>query len=64
MSNVNYHHKMGLGQTVGFVKDFARRYRNRRELNNLLSLSDFHLKDVGLTRGDIQRGSLKPLWRQ
>ena len=40
-----------------------RRFRQRRELNQLLSLPDYMLKDVGLQRHDIQREALRPLWR-
>lgn len=41
----------------------VRRYRDRRELNRLLSMPDHVLQDVGLHRHDIQREVLKPLWR-
>lgn len=41
----------------------ARHYRDRRELNRLLSMPDHVLQDVGLHRHDIQREVLKPLWR-
>jgi uncharacterized protein YjiS (DUF1127 family) len=64
MSDVNFHHSALFGQTFGFVKDLARRYRQRRELNNLLSLPGYMLKDVGLSRSDIQRESIKPLWQE
>jgi uncharacterized protein YjiS (DUF1127 family) len=73
MLNVNYHHPLltrlairqqaGFGHTLGFVKTLMRRYKDRRELNDLLRLSDYQLKDIGLTRGDIQRESIKPFWK-
>jgi uncharacterized protein YjiS (DUF1127 family) len=69
MSNViNYHtseHPTGLrfGHMAGFIKLILRRLKDRREMNYLLSLSDYQLKDIGVQRGDIQREALKPLWR-
>jgi uncharacterized protein YjiS (DUF1127 family) len=74
MLNVSYHHSL-MARTanhrhhVGFnplnlIKTIARHYRQRREMNNLLGLADYQLKDIGLTRGDIQRESIKPLWRE
>jgi uncharacterized protein YjiS (DUF1127 family) len=41
----------------------ARRLKHRREMNQLLALPDYQLKDIGLQRSDIQRESLKSLWR-
>jgi uncharacterized protein YjiS (DUF1127 family) len=40
-----------------------KRLRERREMNYLLSLPEYQLKDIGLQRGDIQREALKPVWR-
>ena len=45
-----------------FVNGVARRIRNRREMNRLLGMPDYLLKDVGVQRHDIQREAVKPLW--
>jgi uncharacterized protein YjiS (DUF1127 family) len=49
------------------VKDFLghirQHVRHQRELNQLLAMSDYELRDIGLQRGDILRESLKPIWR-
>jgi uncharacterized protein YjiS (DUF1127 family) len=54
----------GLFQTA--FSAFARvleRLRERRDAQSLLTMSDFELKDVGLTRGDVYREAMKPiLW--
>jgi uncharacterized protein YjiS (DUF1127 family) len=73
MSNVSFLHPAGdhqahrapkaVRQILGFVMAVGRHYRKRRELNALLGLSDYQLKDVGIARSDIQRESIKPLWR-
>jgi uncharacterized protein YjiS (DUF1127 family) len=54
--------RFGLGHLPSILKTVWRQYRNRRGLNDLLSWSDYQLKDIGLQRGDIQREALKPLW--
>jgi uncharacterized protein YjiS (DUF1127 family) len=54
----------GIGQALGFVGQLVAQIRKRREMNYLLSLPDYQLKDIGLQRGDIQREALKPLWRR
>jgi uncharacterized protein YjiS (DUF1127 family) len=41
----------------------AQRFKERRELNRLLSYPDYLLKDIGLQRNDMQRKALRPLWR-
>jgi uncharacterized protein YjiS (DUF1127 family) len=74
MLNVNYHHPL-MGRIanrrhhdgfrpLSFIAGVAKRYRQRREMNSLLGLADYQLRDIGLTRGDIQRESVKPLWRE
>jgi uncharacterized protein YjiS (DUF1127 family) len=65
MSNVNDLHPSrdhlvdrshaGFGQAIGFVKALAKRRQRRRELNHLLVLPDYLLKDIGVTRGQIER---------
>jgi uncharacterized protein YjiS (DUF1127 family) len=51
------------GGVLGLASSVLARVRNRRQMNYLLSLPDYQLKDIGLQRGDIQREALKPLWR-
>jgi uncharacterized protein YjiS (DUF1127 family) len=41
----------------------VQRFKERRELNRLLSFPDYMLTDIGLQRHDIQREALQPLWR-
>jgi uncharacterized protein YjiS (DUF1127 family) len=55
---------LGFGSPFKFLKVIAKRIQDRRELNYLLSLPDYQLKDIGLQRGDIQREVIKPLWRE
>ena len=43
---------------VGIIE----RIEERRELNRLLNMPDYQLKDIGLQRHDIQRKSMEPLW--
>jgi len=44
------------------VHGVARRFRHRREMNRLLSMPDYILKDVGVQRHEIQREAVRPLW--
>jgi uncharacterized protein YjiS (DUF1127 family) len=41
----------------------AQRFKERRELNRLLSYPDYLLTDIGLQRSDMQRQAIRPLWR-
>jgi uncharacterized protein YjiS (DUF1127 family) len=42
----------------------ARRIQDRRGLQPLLGMDDYALKDIGITRADIEREITKPLfWR-
>jgi uncharacterized protein YjiS (DUF1127 family) len=52
-----------LGIPIGLVRVLIKRFQERRELNYLLSLPDYELRDIGLQRGDIQREAIKPIWR-
>jgi uncharacterized protein YjiS (DUF1127 family) len=66
MANVtDYHasHRPAQGNPLDLHKVFLRRYKDRRDMNYLLSLPDYQLRDIGLQRGDIQRAALKPLWQ-
>ena len=44
------------------IAAIAKGIQRRRELNQLLSLPDYMLKDVGIQRDEIVRQSMKPLW--
>ena len=56
-------HPLGLiAAPLHFVHGVARRIRQRREMNRLLGMPDYLLKDVGVQRHEIQREALKPLW--
>ncbi len=35
-----------------------------RERNHLETLSDYHLKDMGISRADVVRETSKPFWRR
>ncbi len=52
-----------LRNPLAIAASIAQRVRGRRELNRLLNLPDYQLKDIGLQRHDIQREALKPFWR-
>jgi uncharacterized protein YjiS (DUF1127 family) len=52
-----------LSRPATIASHIVQRFEERRELNRLLSLPDYLLKDVGLQRHDIQRATLQPLWR-
>ena len=52
-----------LSHTLAIFRSVWKRLRERREMNHLLSLPDYELKDIGLQRGDIQREALRPVWR-
>jgi uncharacterized protein YjiS (DUF1127 family) len=49
---------------LNVLKVLLKHYRDRRDLNYLLGLPDYQLRDIGVQRGDIQREVLKPLWRE
>jgi uncharacterized protein YjiS (DUF1127 family) len=72
MSYMNYTHSNNhhlatrlaiLGHPLSVVRVIASRIRNRRELNTLLGLSDYQLRDIGVERADLQREAIKPFWR-
>jgi uncharacterized protein YjiS (DUF1127 family) len=46
---------------VTALSHLANRIKTRREMNRLLGLPDYLLKDVGLQRHDIQREAVKPI---
>jgi uncharacterized protein YjiS (DUF1127 family) len=39
-------------------------FRQRRERRQLASLSDDMLRDIGLTRADVEREYLRPVWEE
>lgn len=51
-----------LGYPALVAVSIIERLEQRRELNRLLSMPDYQLKDIGLQRHDIQRKSMEPLW--
>jgi uncharacterized protein YjiS (DUF1127 family) len=52
-----------LGRPIAIAAHIALRFKERRELNRLLSYPEYLLKDIGLQRGDMERKALEPLWR-
>jgi uncharacterized protein YjiS (DUF1127 family) len=66
MSHVNHHHPsrdllanrlhFDFGRIFTFFNELAKRRRHRRELNHVLIMPDYLLKDIGVTRGDVARG--------
>ena len=52
-----------LGRPIAIAAHMVLRFKERRELNRLLSFPDYLLKDIGLQRNDIQRKALESLWR-
>ena len=50
-------------QVAGLVGTIRHRIRDQRNLNQLLNMTDRELNDIGLSRGDVQREAMKPLWR-
>ena len=56
-------HALGLiAAPLHFVHGIARQIKHRREMNRLLGMPDYLLKDVGVQRHDIQREAVRPLW--
>ena len=47
-------------RAIGLVLTWQQRARERRQL---ASMDEFGLKDIGLTRVDVQRESDKPFWQ-
>ena len=49
---------------ASFLAILGERLRRRREFRLLLDQPDYILKDIGVSRKDILREVLKPLWRK
>jgi uncharacterized protein YjiS (DUF1127 family) len=49
-----------LTRTLDRVDGWIERYRQRRQL---LGLNDALLKDIGISRADVEREAAKPFWR-
>lgn len=47
----------------GVVRTAIRRFNDRRQMNALLKMDDYMLKDIGISRGDVQREATRSLWR-
>ena len=72
MSSQNISHTQPHSSTTAWLTVFAfpalvavgiaRRIQERRVLNQLLSLPDHELNDIGLQRHELQRQSLQSLW--
>jgi uncharacterized protein YjiS (DUF1127 family) len=56
---------IGVAEAVaGWVGTIAQRLEDRRSVRPLLGMSEFELKDIGISRADIEREVTKPiLWR-
>ena len=52
-----------LRHPIAIAAHIIQRFKERRELNRLLSYPNYLLKDIGVQRNDLQRQALKPLWR-
>lgn len=49
-----------IGALVAAFQEWQERYRSRRDL---MRLSDYQLKDIGLSRLDAEEEFSKPFWR-
>ena len=46
-----------------FLRGLATSFRNARERRDLANLSEHSLRDIGLTRSDVDLELRKPVWR-
>jgi uncharacterized protein YjiS (DUF1127 family) len=56
------HHAVDGVMTV-FLRGVAESFRRARQRRDLAALSDHNLRDIGLTRGDVEIETGKPFWR-
>ncbi|MDI6026929.1 DUF1127 domain-containing protein [Corticibacterium sp. UT-5YL-CI-8] len=52
---------LGLHCALSLLRRWHRRHRQRLHLEDL---SDDHLRDIGLSRRDVERECAKPFWRR
>lgn len=65
MASVHHSHtsrSVGL-PLFGLVRVAYRNFQDRRQMNALLKMDDYMLKDIGISRSDVQREATKSLWR-
>ena len=46
-----------------FLRGLGESLRRARQRRDLAALSDYHLRDIGLSRSDAEREIGKPFWR-
>jgi uncharacterized protein YjiS (DUF1127 family) len=46
-----------------FLRGVAESFRRSRQRRDLSALSDYHLRDIGLSRTDVEAELRKPSWR-
>jgi len=65
MAHVHHSHvSRGAGLPLfGAVRTAIRRFHDRRQMNALLKMDDYMLKDIGISRSDVQREATRSLWR-
>jgi uncharacterized protein YjiS (DUF1127 family) len=56
---MNRYRSFGWGQIARRIGEWQRRARSRQELHGL---SEATLRDIGITRCDVQREANKPFW--
>jgi len=47
-----------------WIGALAQRLEDRRAMRSLLGMSEHELKDIGVTRADLEREAMKPLFRR
>ncbi len=48
---------------AGHVLAASNRWQERRAVRPLMGMSDYQLKDIGVSRADVHREATKPIWR-
>jgi uncharacterized protein YjiS (DUF1127 family) len=51
------------GVVRGFLRGVAESFRRARQRRDLSTLSEYHLRDIGLSRIDVEAELRKPFWR-
>ena len=46
-----------------FLRGVAESFRRSRQRRDLSTLSEYHLRDIGLSRTDVEAELRKPFWR-